>query len=213
MKIFRFVQYSLIAVVGCLEMSSDMTLGYSQLLLVAYAHQIGRVVTIFSRARKAIRFVRGRLLLQSIWNSPILAGQDCPHFKIKTAENILVLLSSISDGIFYFTDHYAVFSLLGIVSNESHLAFYDDIGNWMWAVCSTFMVAALFLRFWFYYLTIKEEKEWERLKKLVLMDIIRNSIEITMGIFFLNPHLVSKTTKGLTAVSAIVLGLIRFDYI
>lgn len=48
---------------------------------------------------------------------------------------------------------------------------------------------------------------------LVMMDIVRNCVEIVMGHFFIYPHLACKTTRGVTALVAVSLGLARFDYL
>lgn len=133
----------LVLVVGVLETTASDTPGYRSLLLVAYAHQLAFAATTVSRCRKALRFWRGKLLIQSL--GECLAGIDRQQ-PLKSAENVLVGAATVGDIVFYLTDHYSLLYVLGVVTHHDRLTLYDLVGNWAWVFSSVIMVMVGLLR-------------------------------------------------------------------
>lgn len=83
----------------------------------------------------------------------------------------------------------------------------------MWIACSLLAIPAYMIRLYRLAQQSKDEEKFSRKKTLICIDVLRNILEVLMGVFFVYEDLAKKSTVGLVAIMTTTLGLIRFDFL
>lgn len=140
-----------------------------------------------------LRFLRAPLLLMSLRNRNLKFSFSSKIETLLSLSTILLFISDAADLLFFFSDHYTVFALLGIFNNKYLFALMSSFGDYMWVINASFLAFSIILKG----IISKQNGESLDFRKtktpyFLVGDFLAACIELFVGLTFINPALASK---------------------